>query len=223
MFLEDADDKTLFLRFEVLAQSGPDVMKCQKIAGWMLWKVTAGMLLKIHISFKDKALIFSYSPIKAWQAVLTLVFFTLPCPINLISEAFWVTVETGLGNSRGRSCQSIQLTHTVWSDVSACPEITLYRLPVLCLIFPAANISCCFAWVVHISILKIFEHSVYQQPCTTIYCIMSKNKKKLSSSFLFQNHQSVIKGSFTKRILCLTMFMSVDVLWMRSCPHVPSK
>lgn len=86
---------------------------------------------------RDRPLIFFHSPIKAWQAVLALLFLTLPCPINLISEAFWFTVETGLGTRTGRSCQSIQLTHPVWSEVSACPGD--YTVQITCVVF---DVSC---------------------------------------------------------------------------------
>lgn len=88
---------------------------------------------KSYISFWDRPLIFSHSPIKAWQAALALLFLTLPCPINLISEAFWFTVETGLGNRTGRSCQSIQLAHPVWSEVSASPGD--HTVQITCVVF----------------------------------------------------------------------------------------
>lgn len=96
-----------------------DFLKHQR--GYIFSKVTIGRLLRNYFFFDIYLWYFFHSTIKAWQAVLALLFLTLPCPINLISEAFWFTVETRLGNRGGRSCQSIQLTHTVWSEVSASP------------------------------------------------------------------------------------------------------
>lgn len=90
---------------------------------------------KITHFFWDTPLIFSNSHIKAWQTVLVLLFLTLPCPINLISEAFWFAVETGPGIRTGRSCQSVQLAHPgdytvqitcVVFDVSCCKKIVRY-------------------------------------------------------------------------------------------------
>lgn len=92
---------------------------------------------KSHISLWVGPLIFSHSPIKAWQAAPALLFLTLPCPINLISEAFWFAVETGLGNRTGRSCQSIQLIHPVWSAVSVSPGD--HTVQITCVVF---DLSC---------------------------------------------------------------------------------
>lgn len=148
-------------------------------------------------------MIFTHSPIKAWQAVLALLFLTLPCPINLISQAFGFTVETGLGNRTGRSCQSIQLTHPVWSEVSASPgdhavQITYVVFDLSCSKY--LSLLCLWRAYFESEYILIASSNIPARPLPAV-CIVGKDKTRKSISFSFQNHQSVTKESFATRIV----------------------
>jgi len=142
----------------------------------MLRRVTNDMLLKKkkYPTFLWRIpLIFSYSNIKVWQAVLALLSLPLPCPARLISESFWFTVETGPANCAGRSCQTFSSLTRCDRRYQRAQEITLHRLPGLSLIYTVANVSCCFAYRVHIFSLNVFELSVCEHPFMDISCCVS--------------------------------------------------
>lgn len=86
MLAEDVDNKVIISRASTLlrGQATWCYETSKKIAA-----CTAGTLLKkSHVSFEDKPLVFTHSPIKVWQALLALLSPTLPWPADLISEAF---------------------------------------------------------------------------------------------------------------------------------------
>lgn len=179
MLSEDVDHKNTILstvsRFEVLARSGY----------LMLWNTKN---CRMHaqeghswcaVKKKKKNYTFLFK-IDLWYFPISLsklgrLFWpcaSLPFPAQQISyqkrfdsqlKQVWVTEQ-------GDLVKAFSLLTQCGRRYQSAQEITLYRFLVLTLIFPIANISCCFACGVHILSLNIFELSVYQHPCPTISC-----------------------------------------------------